>query len=374
MKKTKLTVLFYIYRMGGGGAARTLLNIINNLDRSKFQPILVTLDYEGSYEKELESDVLHLKLNTRRLSRSAFKLAKTIRNYNVDIVFSTIPRVNTIAIMANIFSGKKAKNVVREADNLGGAFVENFKLKLFGIVYKFSDQIVSLSEGVKDNLVEKYNIKSGDIKVIYNPLDLNRIDVNAREEVPFQFKPLFEKREPVLINAGRLVKQKDQETLLKAFALVNKEIKSQLIILGDGPLKENLVRLGKDLGVHERLTFAGFQLNPYSFMKNADLFVLSSRHEGFSHVIAEALATETPVVATDCKSGPSEVLDRGKFGCLSKVGDEKGLAKEMIKVLKLTDEQRRIVVEQGRYRAEDFEAKKIVKEYEEVFLSVTKKI
>jgi glycosyltransferase involved in cell wall biosynthesis len=360
--------------MGGGGAARTLLNIINNLDRSKFKPILVTLDFEGSYEEELENDVLHLKLDTRRLSRSVFKLSKIIRKYNVDIVFSTIPRVNTIAIIANVLSGKRAKNVVREADNLGGTFVENLKLKLFGVVYKFSDQIVSLSEGVKENLIKKYNIKSKDIKVIYNPLDLNRIDINAREEVPLQFKPLFEKKEPVLINAGRLVKQKDQETLLKAFALVNKEIKSQLIILGDGPLKEDLVNLGRDLGLHERLTFAGFQLNPYTFIRNADLFILSSRHEGFSHVIAEALATETPVVATDCKSGPSEVLDKGKFGYLSQVGDEKGLARQMIKVLRLTDKERRVVVDQGRCRAEDFEAKKIVKKYEEVFLSLTKKI
>ena len=90
MKKMK--VLFFIYQMGAGGAARTLLNIINNLDRNKYQPVLVTLNYNGSYESELENDVIFHKLGTKRLSRSVFKLSKIIRNEKVDIIFSTIPR------------------------------------------------------------------------------------------------------------------------------------------------------------------------------------------------------------------------------------------------------------------------------------------
>lgn len=118
---------FFIYQMGAGGAARTLLNIINNLDRTKFNPILVTLDFNGDYEKDLKSDVPLIKLKTRRLRKSIFSLAKFIRQEKADIAFSTIPNYNTIAALANFFSFTKAKNIVREADNLGGSFSINTK-------------------------------------------------------------------------------------------------------------------------------------------------------------------------------------------------------------------------------------------------------
>src|SRR5699024_10741734 len=104
--------------MGGGGAARTLLNIINNIDREKFTPILATLDFTGDYEKDLKDDVKLIKLPAKRLRKSIFPLAKVIREEKADIVFSTIPNYNTIAILANVLSFTKAKNIVREADNL----------------------------------------------------------------------------------------------------------------------------------------------------------------------------------------------------------------------------------------------------------------
>ncbi|WP_096156571.1 glycosyltransferase [Bacillus sp. FJAT-45066] len=368
MKKVK--VLFFIYQMGGGGAARTLLNIINNLDRSKFSPMLVTLNFNGSYEKELKDDVVFMKLDTTRLSRSIFKLAKIIREQDIDLVFSTIPRVNTIAILATKLSRTKAKCVVREADNLGGTFKADMQLLGFGLAYKLADQVVSLSEGVKENLVKKYKVKANDIEVIYNPVDISNINQQLENnDMPLEHKQIYNTNDKVIVTAGRLVEQKDQKTLLNAFAKVNDKIKSKLIILGEGPLKGQLVNQAMKLNIEQRVHFIGFQKNPYIYFQQADLFVLSSKHEGFSHVVAEALATGVPVVSTDCKSGPKEVLSNGAYGQLCEVGNSDELADKMLMVLCLENESVQEIISNGYKRANDFDARKISKEYEKVFLN-----
>ncbi|OIJ21756.1 glycosyl transferase [Anaerobacillus alkalidiazotrophicus] len=372
MKKAK--VLFFIYQMGGGGAARTLLNIINNLDRDKFSPMLVTLNFDGSYESEIKEDVKFLKLPTRRLSKSIFQLAKIIKEEQVDLVFSTIPRVNTIAILATMLSFSKAKSVVREADNLGGDFKTNLQLLGFGMMYKLSNQVISLSEGVKENLINKYKVKATDIKVIYNPVDLKSIRNKVeRGQIPAEHQSIFDSSDKIVVTAGRLVDQKDQRTLVSAFAKVNPQISSRLVILGEGPLKEELERQAAELNITDRVHFIGFQSNPYIYFEKADLFVLSSKHEGFSHVIAEALATGTPVVSTDCKSGPAEVLNKGEYGFLSKVGNVDDLAENMLHVLSLNDQQTIEIIQKGYERAHHFDAKKIVQQYEEVFLNTLTK-
>lgn len=368
----KVRILFFIYQMGAGGAARTMLNIINNLDRTKFKPILVTLNYDGSYESMIRDDVKFIKLDTKRLSQSILKLAKIIRSEKVDVVFSTIPRVNTIAIMANLLSFTKAKNVVREADNLGGSFSENLKLLGFGFVYKFSAQIISLSIGVKENLVNRYKIKPTDIEVIYNPIDLQHIQKCMTDgEIDAEFSKLFDDEKKIIITVGRLVEQKDQRTLIKAFANVRKQVASRLILLGEGELKSELMKLSKDLKIEADVHFIGFQHNPYIYFKKADLFTLSSKHEGFSHVIAEALATGTPVVSTDCKSGPREVLMDGKYGALCKVGDVEGLTRNMLEMLSLDNHELNAIRVKGYERAESFNAHDIVQQYEHVFLRVS---
>lgn len=372
MKKIK--VLFFIYEMGAGGAARTLLNIINNLDRDKFSPVLVTLNFDGAYEKELKSDVTFIKLETKRLSRSVSRLATIIKQEQIDIVFSTIPRVNTIAILANILSFSKAKNVIREADNLGGSFKEDMQLLAFGVVYKWSSQIVSLSEGVKANLVKKYKIRPKDIKVIYNPVDLESIEQKmTKGTIDPQDQRLFINDEKVIITAGRLVEQKDHQTLLKAFSNVNKQVDSRLVILGEGPLKDELTDQAEKLGIRDRVHFIGFKSNPYIYFKQADLFVLTSKHEGFSHVIAEALATRTPVVSTNCKSGPEEVLNKGEFGDLCEVGNANELAQKMLNVLNLNENERKERQNRGFERARNFDATKIVQQYEKVFIDTVEK-
>lgn len=368
MKKIK--VLFFLFEMGGGGAARTLLNIMNNLDRDKFLPILVTLYKNNSYEAELRSDIKFIKLKTR-LRSAVIPISKIIKEEEVDVVFSTIPVINVAAVIASFLSFRKVKNVIREADNVGGSFFANIKLRFFGLFYKLADRVVSLSEGVKENLIKRYGVKESEIQVIYNPVDVEGIHDKMRHGViDERDQSIFDTPDKVIITAGRLVVQKDQRTLLRAFAKVSNQMNCRLVILGEGPLKEELISYSTELGVGDKVYFVGFKNNPYIYFKKADLFVLSSKHEGFGHVIAEALATGTPVVATNCKSGPAEVLEDGKLGLLCGVGDDQEMSAQMLEVLSLDDEQLSKKVALGLQRVEDFDAKKIVKQYESLICKI----
>lgn len=361
-------ILFFIYRLGGGGAARTMLNIVNHIDRNHFEPILVTLDFTYDYEQYVKEDVTFIKLPTKRLRSSIFPLASFIRNIRPDLIFSTIPTYNTVATLAKLLSFTPAKLVVREAAFLGGTPRENMKLRIFGFVYRFADHVVALSKGVKENLAARYGLKRKKIKVIYNPVDLKHIHKQANETCPAIMKKMHEEDAKIIVTAGRLVKEKDQNTLLRAFAKVSNQINAHLIILGEGELESDLKKLAKNLSVADKVHFIGFQKNPYVYFKHADLFVLSSLSEGFGHVLVEAMATGTPIVSTNCEPGAEEVLDDGEYGKIANVGDATGLSEQMLASLQQSEEETEAVVQKGLRRAEQFDATAILKQYETLFM------
>lgn len=372
MEKKK--ILFFIYRLGGGGAARTMLNIVNHLDRSKFEPILVTLNFTYDYEQYVHDDVTFVKLNTKRLRSSIFPLAAFIRKQRPDIVFSTIPTYNTVAILAKLLSFSNTKLIVREAAFLGGTFKENMMLRIYGFLYRFAKKVIALSEGVKENLVDRYGVKREKIKVIYNPVDLAHINHQSElGEIAKQDQSIFNKGKKIIITAGRLVKEKDQETLIRAFAQIREATNSELVILGEGELEAELKEVASLCRVKDSVHFVGFQKNPYVYFKHADLFVLTSLNEGFGHVLVEAMATGTPVVSTRCKPGAEEVLQHGEFGRICNVGDVEDLATTMKEVLEQNDAARSEMIEKGYKRSRQFDATSIIKQYEEVFMETIDK-
>ena len=138
---------------------------------------------------------------------------------------------------------------------------------------------------------------------------------------------------PVIVAVGRLHLQKDYPTLLRAFLQVRQQRRCRLVILGEGPEKENLNKLINELGLQTDVAMFGFVDNPYTYMAHSAAFVLSSAWEGFGNVIAEALAVGTPVVSSNCDSGPAEILANGKYGELTPVGDIKAMAEAILSVL-----------------------------------------
>ena len=360
--------MFFIYRLGGGGASRTFLNIINHIDREKFTPILVTLDFTYNYEQYVKDDVIFIKLPTKRLRKAIKPLAKLIKEERPDLLMSTIPVYNTVLILANMLSRTKTKIVVREAAHLGGTWKENMKLKLFGKLYNTTNQVIALSQGVKTNLINRYKVKDSKIKVIYNPVDIEHIVAESEQAV--EQKALFSNSHKKIITAGRLVKEKDQDTLIKAFAKVTEETNSELYILGEGELETDLKQLTEKLNVAHKVHFLGFQENPYAYFKEADVFALTSLTEGFGHVFVEALALGLPIVTTKCEPGASEVLQNGKYGYVANVGDVDGVAAQLGQALLLEGSNKEQVINKGKERAADFHVEKIVSAYEKMFQAV----
>jgi glycosyltransferase involved in cell wall biosynthesis len=201
---------------------------------------------------------------------------------------------------------------------------------LFRLFLGWADRIVAVSAGVAEDLVTCCGIARARIDVIYNGVVGS--DFARKRAAPIDH-PWFGAGVPVIVAAGRMVEQKDFATLITAFATVARERDVRLVLLGDGPLRPSLQEYAQSLGIAERIDMPGFCANLLPYLREAALVVLSSRYEGFSLVLAEALACGTPVVSTDCPHGPAEILDHGRYGRLTPVGDPAALAEAILATL-----------------------------------------
>lgn len=191
-----------------------------------------------------------------------------------------------------------------------------------------ADGVICVSDGACADLHRfLHGRQTPPIARVYSPIDLRA--VSALAATPAAHPWLVEKELPVVLSAGRLVRTKDYPTLLKAFRLLVRRKRCRLLVLGEGRQRPRLESLVRRLGLSDCVDLAGFVPNPFPYMARADLFVLSSRFEGFGNVLAEALAVGTPCVATDCRSGPREILDDGRYGKLVPVGDARALSDAM---------------------------------------------
>jgi glycosyltransferase involved in cell wall biosynthesis len=192
-------------------------------------------------------------------------------------------------------------------------------------LYPYADRIVAVSEGVANDLAVFARLPRNRIHTIYNPFDIERIQVHAR--APLDHPWFAPGQPPVVLGVGRLSVQKDFSTLLRAFARLRTKRAARLMILGEGELRSELEGLSHSLGLTANEFFMpGFVSNPYAYYARCGVFVLSSRWEGLPGVLIEAMAAGAQVVATDCKSGSSEILENGKWGQLVPVGDYAAMA------------------------------------------------
>ena len=246
---------------------------------------------------------------------------------------------------------------------------------LIRCLYRMADCVITISQGLAEDLINNFGLRRESIKVIHNPIDSRMVKNLAREGVTH---PWFQESLPIIINVGRLEKQKNQEDLLKAFAEVKKVIPCRLLIVGDGSLKTYLIDLTKKLNIAEDVLFLGFQDNPFKYVARSSLFVFTSLYEGFGNVLLEAMALGCPIVSYDCIAGPREILapekdttqqvtpqGEAKYGVLIPVGDISSLVNAIIRLLS-TSELRSTYSEIGRKRALDFEMNQTVQKYMDV--------
>ena len=203
--------------------------------------------------------------------------------------------------------------------------------RLKAAIYRRADVIVGVSDGVSRYVEGAFGLPPGSVRTIYNPVVSETLVTRSHEPLTH---PWFQPGEPpVLLAVGRLREQKDFVTLLRAFSRVVCQRPCRLLILGEGRGHLSLEAEVQRLGLGDKVALPGFVDNPYPYMRAAAAFVLSSRWEGLSLALIEAVACGCPVVATDCPSGPSEVLEAGKWGPLVAVGDADALAEAILKTL-----------------------------------------
>lgn len=213
--------------------------------------------------------------------------------------------------------------------------------------------IIVPSFGVKADLVNHYWADSEKISVIYNGIDIERVRRFANDAVS------LEKRGPWIVTACRLGEQKDFSTLLTAFKKVREKRCAKLLLVGDGEKRVAVERIVSDLQLEGEVILTGYQKNPFPYIANADVFVLSSHYEGFGNVLVEAMALGIPVVSTDCPSGPGEIIEQGVNGLLTPVGDTEALATAVLGLLEDADWRDRIA-QQALQRAEVFSVERMV--------------
>jgi glycosyltransferase involved in cell wall biosynthesis len=394
-------VCFLLNSLAGGGAEAVAVRLSEHIPIAKF--ILIEKDVKYQPNKEIIFLSKHsIKTNpifkTLSIPLYAYRLSKKIEHNS--IILSFLERANFVNIVSKFFKKNIAIISVRTNLQTGRTGIKSLNNYLVKVLYPKADLIVAVSHGVKQSLIN-LGLEEEKIKVIYNPYPIDEIRESAKESLEAH-EQIF--KHPVLITAGRLTKPKGQWYLLRIFkALKEKHKDLKLVILGEGELKEYLVKLSQELGLktyvwdRDKLSesfdvyFLGFQKNPFKFMARAKLFVFPSLWEGFPNALVEAMACGVPVVSSDCRSGPREILapdtdfnyqtqkpDFAEYGILMPVFEVKyktanePLEEREIMWVKtidklLEDESlRKHYSEKAKQRAEDFRIEKIVQDWKEI--------
>lgn len=323
-----MRIAFFAPYIADGGVGTAVTRLGDQFSAAGHEVDLVTFQHDCPFLEGTSIRVVDL--GARRTATSSLGLIRYLRRERPDALLSTHYFANVVAVVCRALSGTDPTLVVTERLQMGPILADPDRLKdhvlpaLMRLTYPRADHVVAVSQTAADDLVDLLGLDGDHVHAIYNPTLVDRVFEGAEEPVEH---PWFgNDGPPVVLAAGRLAPEKDFETLVTAFDRVIDRTDARLLILGEGRERERLEALVEDLGLSEVVELYGFADNPYRFMARADLFVLSSRHEGMPNVLVEAAALETPIVSTDCPSGPSELLDGGEGGELVPVGDPAALA------------------------------------------------
>jgi glycosyltransferase involved in cell wall biosynthesis len=342
MTPKRVAILSPIGRNPGrphGGITPVVLNLTREFAEQGFQVDLLT-DGGGIQERsgQLSPGVGIVSLATKHSLGSLLGLIRYLRSSQPDMLLTAGHRYNKIGAWARRLGRARTCVCLSIHNNVSQGLRSQSPLRRWRrwtsmkILYPWADHIVAVSDGVAEDFAENTGIERSRITVIHNPIVTPDIEQRARQ--PADHPWLQDKKHPVIMGMGRLARQKDFPTLLRAFAAVSQRLDCRLIILGEGPERTALETLAKELGIADEVSLPGFVSNPFAYLARADLFVLSSAWEGFGNVLVEALSVGVRVVATDCESGPREILDNGRFGSLVPVGDADAMAKAMLHQLR----------------------------------------
>jgi len=318
---------------GEGGVERMVLNLVEGFAARGHRVDLLAIRADSAHLGALPDGVTLVDLGVRHSGLAVVPLARYLRRVRPDAMLAAKDRAIRAAVLARRLAGVNTRIVGRLGTNLSAALEGRAGLSRWlrvapmRWIYPAVEQVVCVSEGVLEDTARLAGLTPGQLSVIRNPVVTPRLATLAAEGVDHAWA--HDASVPLILGAGRLTEQKDFDTLIRAFAQLRARTAARLVILGDGRLRPKLQARIDALGVGADVAMPGFTPNPYAWMARATLFVLSSAWEGSPNVLTEALALGTPSVATDCPSGPREVLAGGRFGPLVPVGDAEAMAAAM---------------------------------------------
>lgn len=315
-----------------------VVNLVNAIAETGLKVDLLLIKTNSRHLQDLHPAVNRIDLGANHTLSSLPALTRYLKRVRPPCLLAAKDRAGRIAVIARALAkARETRLCMRLGTNLTAAFSHKSPWRMFlrrlpiRLLYPYIDTIIAVSEGVRQDTLAVSKVAPSRVTVVRNPVITPRLTEMASAPVPHHW--LEKQSPPVILGAGRLTLQKDFSTLIRAFAKLRESKPCRLIILGDGDQRKALEKLADDLGIGEDMAMPGFSPNPYVYMRNATMFVLSSRWEGSPNVLTEAMALGTPVVSTDCPSGPSELLDGGRIAPLVPPGDWRSLAEAMDKVL-----------------------------------------
>ncbi|ETR74269.1 MAG: glycosyltransferase [Candidatus Magnetoglobus multicellularis str. Araruama] len=381
-----------INSLADGGAEKVALTVIKALVDRDHQIKLICLEKNQYYSIPDGVEVIYLSSATGdennlikllRLPQLAMKLSKCIHQYKIKIVQSHLFRANYTNILAKILGSNHLSQLVNTgsitAKYARSGFSGKVNLLLIKLLYPQADCLIDKSQGVQNDMNEKFGFNVPK-HVIYNPIHVEFIQSKQKDALmPHEFH--FQSQRRYIITMARMHPQKCFDILIHSFAsIANKFKDTDLVILGDGIEKQNIIRLIAELGLNHRIFLTGRVENPYKYLIRSHLFILPSATEGFPNSLVEAMFCKLPVISTDCMSGPREILapesdvtyqiqnniEFAPYGVLVPVKNKALLSEAMVQLLE-NHSLAQQYAEKGHLRACMFSMDSIINQYETLF-------
>jgi len=366
MKSARKRVLFLLPTVSGGGAERVIVTLLQHLDRTRFEPHLGLVEAAGPLLKDIPPDVPLHDMKAKRVRRALPRIVRLCWRLKPQVIHPVMGELNLSTVLFRPLLPPGARVLLREdtspsALNAQGRKHPLFWNWLYRRLYPRADKIICVGDYVRDDLANNFDVPRSKLARIYNPVNLDL----TRRLAEASGNP-YSGLGPHLVSAGRLAKEKGFDLLLDAMPFVRAAIPStDLTILGEGPLRPDLLTQRQRLGLTGAVQLPGFQPNPYPYFKHADLVVLSSRYEGFGLVVIEALAVGTPVVATACPGALQEILAGCRMARLVPPSDPNALAEGIVSALKSGRKELQPGPTLDAF-LNRFDVRTIIREYEEV--------
>ena len=330
MANTPKRVAVFVATSGHSGVDRAMQHLLPELARRGFNVDLLHVRGHGPELTDAVPGLRIVELGASHAYTSFPALVRYLRRERPDALLADKDRVNRVALLGRALARVPTRLVLSIGTTVSvnladrGLFERWLQRLSIGRLYPYADRVIVTSAGVADDMAAYTGLAPAHIEVVPSPVIPDAL-LTSRQPRPEH--PWFaDEGPPLILGLGELGSRKDYPTLLRAFARVRRRRPCRLMIIGRGKQRDRLLALAQQLAVTDDFALPGFIPAPYAYLAHADLFVFSSRWEGLGFVVIEALAVGTPVVSTDCPSGPREILQDGRFGALVPVGDDEAMA------------------------------------------------